>query len=84
MHGTCLSECFKINYIEYKTTLCIFYNNFIGNRFLQHLSVTGNSFDLGSNESLAAMLMKNNTLTELNLSSCKLGGKDFNIYHLIT
>jgi len=48
---------------------------YTGNRFLKHLCVKGNSYDSGSNDSLAEMLASNKTLTDLNLSSCKLGGK---------
>ena len=47
----------------------------LGNQVLKYLNVKGNSYDSGSNESLAKMLKHNKALTALNLSSCKLGGK---------
>ena len=47
----------------------------LGNQVLKHLNVKGNSYDSGTNDSLAKMLKHNNALTGLNLSSCKLGGK---------
>ncbi|XP_074626351.1 uncharacterized protein LOC141884465 isoform X2 [Acropora palmata] len=50
------------------------FNSLSGNQVLKHLNVKGNSYDSGSNDSLAKMLKHNNALTALNLSSCKLGG----------
>ena len=47
----------------------------LGNRALKYLSVKGNRYDLGSSDNLAEMLASNNTLTSLDLGSCKLGGK---------
>ncbi|XP_068699210.1 uncharacterized protein [Montipora foliosa] len=49
------------------------FHSLTGNQVLKHLNVRGNSYDSSNNDSLARMLNLNKTLTELNLSSCKLG-----------
>ncbi|CAH3135711.1 unnamed protein product [Porites lobata] len=51
------------------------FNAITGHRSLKHLSVKGNRYDPSRNNKLAEMLTVNKTLTDLNLSSCGLGGK---------
>ena len=42
---------------------------------MKRMSVKGNKYDPSRNNRLTEMLTVNKTLTDLNLSSCGLGGK---------
>ena len=72
-------QAFKVTYYIFTVDLNIlsWYNFALwsGHRSLKHLSVKGNRYDPSRNNKLAEMLTVNKTLTDLNLSSCGLGGK---------
>ncbi|KAJ7382668.1 inflammatory response [Desmophyllum pertusum] len=54
-----------------------------GNRYLKHLCVKGNHYDPSNCDSLAEMLVCNNTLTDLDLGSCDLRGLSKKVIHAL-